>query len=200
MALDELACLAVGIVVDRTAAVVFKVFESSWEFHHVAQAWQHHVVLAGRNGALHLYATIAVDGVDLRGGELEVLLVELADALVEGVGAFWVAVAVAISLVATFLTLAFNGEAHLQRTVFLLQNGWGTDGTVLQVPKSLLEPCTRETDAVVVVGRCAEGIELRSVAVGDDVLRAVGQFADGPRLGVELHGEVLALNADGAVF
>ena len=74
MKFDELTCLAVIVVVDRTATVVVVLAEGGGQFHGVAQAWQQDVGTVGRNRALEFDASVGIDGIDLVRCELQVIL------------------------------------------------------------------------------------------------------------------------------
>ena len=97
--------------------------------------------------------------------------------LVEAVSLFGGAVAVAIDLAATFCALAFDGEGDLEASVSLFHS-LGRKSLVLQVVETIAEPVSVIACSGVVVGRCTEGIEFRSVAFFDDGLAAVGQCGE----------------------
>ena len=193
MTLYELSGLTVGIVIYRSASVVFKVLQCCRQFHYISYARQYHVCLVGRDSALKFYASVRIDGVNLCGEELEVVFAQLLHAFFKCICLFWSTVAVAVVLVASFFALAFYGEAYLQSTIaFRCQDVRFAYYTVLQVVQTILEPCFRISYTSVVIGRRTEGIELRSVAVGYDALCSVCQFADSSCKFIELHAETCA--------
>ena len=194
--LDKLAGFAVGIVVDRAAAVVAELVVLLGQFHRIAYAGQHHIGAVGRDGALQLYRAIGIDGVHLVGGELEVVGTKGVLALVKSVDRLRAAVAVGVYLLAALAALALDGEADLCHTVLALDNGGFAHYLVLQVVKAVFEPRVVIANAGIVVGGGTEGVELGTVAVGNNLLSVVGKVADGACAEVDVDVVVVALDAD----
>ena len=188
---DEGARLAVVVVVDRSTAVVVEVFESLGQFHRVAEAAQVGRGLVASDGALEFNASIGIDGPYLVGRKLEVVGSEgVAGVVLRVVHRVLVAVRVAIAVAGAVGSLAFHGEGQLDDACLGVGSLAGGYDAVLEVVEAVFEP--RAVAPVVVVGRCAEGVEARSVTFGDDGETSVFQTAEATRLGVKLGCEVLA--------
>ena len=115
---DVLRGLAVGIVVDGTAAVVAEVIHLRGRLHHVAQSRQDELSVVGVDGGFHLDASVGADGVDNVLRELEVIGSErlvflLSEALPVAVGSLE---ACAVGC------LALNAVEHRNATVEVLHH------------------------------------------------------------------------------
>ena len=144
---------------------------------------------------MQLNRTVGIDGVDLCGGEGQVGIGELFHVVLEVVGVFRIAVAVAVGDAAAFGSLALDGEHHLHGAVFEVLHVAALGG-VLQVVKTVLEPLVGRAGAGVVVGRGTEGIKFRTFTLADDFTRAVRECVDGAGGLVERELERLAFEGN----
>ena len=87
-----------------------------------------------------------------------------------------IAVAVAVTVVPAIGSLALHGEGQLDDASLGVGGLAGGYDAVLEVVEAVFEP--RAVAPVVVVGRCAEGVEARSVTFGDDGETSVFQTAE----------------------
>ena len=185
--------LAVGIVVDGTAAVVAEVAECRRGLHHVAQSRQDELSVVGVDGGFHLDASVGADGVDNVLRELEVIHSErlvflLSEALPVAVGSLE---ACAVGC------LALNAVEHRNTTVEVLHHLMLLS-LMLQVVEAVLIPVL--IHPVVVVHPCAEGVELRAAAVFKHFLAAVAQAADAAVGIAELHVETVSADENLAIL
>ena len=118
---------------------------------------------------MQLDRAVGIDGVDLCGGENQVGVGEFFHVVLEVVGVFRIAVAVAVGDAAAFGSLALDGEHHLYGTVFECLHVAALGG-VLQVVKTVLEPLVGCAGAGIVVGRGTEGVEFRTFTLADDLV------------------------------
>ena len=173
--LDKLSSLTVVVVVHRSASVVVELLICVRQLHSVANAWQDYAVTVGRDCAVELYRTILVDSVNLVGDKLEVVLAKLLLVHIKSVSRLRVAVTVTVNLLASLLALALHHHADLQRTVLLLHYSRLAYYTMVEIVESELEPCVVIANTSVVIGRSAESVELRSVALGKYSIATIRQ-------------------------
>ena len=178
----ELSRFAVAVVVHRAAAVVGKVVQFLRQLHGVTDARELYARLVRGDVALELDTAVGIDGVDLIGGEFEIIGAERLRLVVHNlVDRLGIAVTVGVVVTSAVGSLTFDGEAEAQRAVFrelLRESG----GFVLEIVQTELGPAI--VHPVVVVGTGAEGVELGAESGFDDRLSAVVE-------GVESTGELV---------
>ena len=130
------------------------------------------------------------------GSELKVVGSKRMLTLFEGVNSLGVTVVVGIYLLTTFATLALDCEAYLYHTILSLNHGRCANYTVLQVVKTILEPCIVVANTCVVVGRCTESVELRTIAFADDLLTTIHKVGNSTSSEVDIHFVTLTLHID----
>ena len=179
---DELSRFAVAVVVHRAAAVVGKAVQFLRQLHGITDARELYARLVRGDVALQLDTAVGIDGVDLIGGEFEIIGAERLRLVVHNlVNLVLIAVSVRVIVASAVGSLAFDGEAEAQRAVFqklLRESG----GFVLEIVQTELRPAIIHPD--VVVGTGAEGVELGAKSGLDDRLSAVVE-------GVEATGELV---------
>ena len=131
---------------------------------------------------MQLDTAVGIDGVDLIGGEFEIIGAERLRLVVHNlVDRLGIAVTVGVIVTSAVGSLAFHGEAESQCAVFrelLCERG----GFVLEIVQTELGPAI--VHPVVVVGTGAEGVELGAKSGFDDRLSAIVE-------GVEATGELV---------
>ena len=186
---DVLRRLTVRVVVGRSTSVVAEVAERRGSLHHIAQARQHELRVAGGDGSLDGNSAIGEDGVDdvlhkaeVIGGEEPVLLFHEP-----------LPVAVATFQACSVECLAFDGVGYCDAAVGILHHLMVPD-TVFQVVQSVGIPVL--VSPVVVVHPGTEGVEPRTAALVEYLLAAVGKAVDDAVVVVKHHREVIAADVD----
>ena len=113
--------------------------------------------------------------------------------LLEVIARLWVTVAVAVIHIASLLTLTLYSKVELVSTI-LLGSIVPVLHYMLQVVQTILEPCIVVSDTGIVVSRSTICIELRTIAILDDILAAILQAIDSTGIQVECHLEVAAMD------
>ena len=190
VAFNELACLSVVVVVERSAAVVGVAAVFRVDLEGVADAGKVEFGIVGSDGRREFDASVGIDGpCDLR-VELEVVR---AGGLVLMFGEF----------VGAGCRTAADGRLVGSLRLDVERNDYGAvlacvavggQRAVSHVVQAVLYP--RVPGPVVVVDLRPVGVELRAVAVGDDFVRAVGEVIDRAGILVEACGELVALDGD----
>ena len=190
VAFNELACLSVVVVVERSAAVIGVAAVFRVDLEGVTDAGKVELGIVGGDGRRELDAAVGIDGPRELRVELEVVR---AGGLVLVLGEF----------VGTGCRAAADGRLVGSLRLDVERNDYGAVLTrvavggqraVSHVVQAVLYPCV--PGPVVVVDLRPVGVELRSVAVGNDFVRAVGEVIDRAGLLVEAGGELVALDGD----
>ena len=189
--LDELACLAVVVVVDRTAAIVCEAVVLCRNAHLITKSCQYYAGVVGCDGSLQFNRTVGIDGPYLVGGELEVVGTEgTVGILLQSVDTAVVASVLALQACCVG-SLGDNGAGNLHVTVLLLYH-LCVLGTVLQVVQTVGKPGL--VAPVVVAHEGTECIQTGTITGNDNALATINQLIDSTLLHVELNLEALTLD------
>ena len=181
---------AVVVVVHRPTAVIEEIVVFRGQLHGISYAREVDVVVVGGNGSLQLHGAVGIDGIDLIGEELEVVVPKaLAGVLHNAIYRLGIAVAVAVTVVPAIGSLALHGEVqHIGPVVAgIMAEG---KGTMLKMVQPELGPLV--IAPVVVVRTGTEGMEHRSLAGIEYVFSVVFQRGDISPRGVESHFPTLS--------
>ena len=183
---DKLPRLAVIVVIDRSATVVGVVGIIRIDLHGVTDAGQVERRIVGADGRREFDTAVDVNCPVEGRVELKVIRTER---LILVVGDFVRTLVGPATYGGAIRSLRLDVEREHHGAV-LAGVAVGRKGAVLQVVQAVLNPSVESP--VVVVGLRAIGVELGSVAVGDDAVTVIYELADSTGLLVETHAKLVA--------
>ena len=190
---DERACLAVGIVVERSTSVISIVVELFRQFHHISQPRKDNRRVATDDAACHTYVSVGIYGISLCSQEVEIIFLHLV------ASNYFLKRLTCLSRAMACASLGWSLTAHgiynAHATIRVVDNNRPCHSIMTQVVESILEPLA--PCPVVVVYRSTEGIYPRSTSWLYDILASIYKLADTSVGIVEAQAEGIACDGNG---